>query len=134
MQEQTGLVTPDFSQISEDVGPGEYKARITGHKMGQWDAREGGSQPTVYIGWTLETFGEATDKNNGRKIFTNTPINGKGAFKLQDLYKASMGEALPTGQGFDPTMLYGKEVEALITAPKGGGKYNDVKIKPLKHS
>lgn len=131
-QEQT-LITPDFSETKDRVEAGVYKVRVVGSKVDQWAGKDG-KPPTVYIGWTLETFGEVEEKNNGRKIFHNTPINGPGAFRLKDFYKAAMGEEC--AGAFDREMLLSKEVE--ITVVDGKDKqgaltgYTEIKaVKPI---
>lgn len=114
-QQDTMLIVPDFTEVKDNVTPGVYKARIVDSKVDQWAGKEG-KAPTVYINWTLETYGEQDEKNNGRKIFHKTPINGPGAFRLREFYKAAMGEEC---QGaFDRTMLHSREVEVTIVDGK----------------
>lgn len=126
-----GLVTPDFSGVQDRVGEGIYKARVVGSKVDQWAGKDG-KAPTTFINWTMETFDEAEDKNNGRRIFHRTPIEGGGAFRLQDFYRAAMGEEC-TG-AFDPTMLYGREIEVTIAAQKDKPEYTEVKsVRPINH-
>lgn len=103
------LVTPDFNEIQEDVGPGEYSVRITGADVDKWE-KDG--RTTHFVKWTLETTGETDAKNNGRKIFDRTALNGKGAFRLKNLYVAATGEA-PSGQ-FDTEMLLGRELKVVV--------------------
>lgn len=127
------LITPDFSEVKDNVGPGTYTTRVTGHKMGEWEGRNG-NPSTKYVNWELETFNEEESKNNGRKIFYKTPINGKGAFKLQQFYKAAMKQDL--SGGFDPEMLYSKELKVVVIdqVSKDGALtgYTDVKaVSPL---
>lgn len=123
------LVTPDFAEISESITPGTYKARIVKGDLGEW------STGTKYINWRMETFGEEDAKNNGRAIFHKTPIGGKGAFRLADLYRAATKQSL-TGE-FDTDQLMGKEVTVVVVdgvdnrtgTPTG---YVEVKaVKPL---
>lgn len=122
MQEQTDtmLIEPDFSEVKDSVAAGVYYARIVDSKVDKWEGKDdknGQKKPdTTFINWTLETFNESDEKNNGRKIFHKTPINGGGAFRLKEFYKAAMGEEL-TGS-FDRTMLYGKELEVTIVDGK----------------
>lgn len=126
------LVTPDFSGVQDRVGEGNYFARIVDSKVDQWAGKDG-KPPTTYINWTLETFNEAEDKNNGRKIFHRTPIEGGGAFRLQDFYMAAMGEAC--AGSFDRTMLHGREIEVTIAPQKSDPQYNEVKaVRAMKHS
>jgi hypothetical protein len=136
MQEQVGgLIQPDFSEVKDNVEAGAYKARVVDAKIDQWAGKEG-KNPTSYINWTLETYGEAEAKNNGRKIFHKTPINGPGAFRLKEFYKAAIGEECPAS-GFDMAMLFGKEVELTVVDGKNkAGEltgYTEVKaVKPVK--
>lgn len=103
------LIKPDFSEVADNVNAGTYRARIVDAKMGEWE-KEG--RKTPYINWRLETFAEAEAKNNGRRIWMKTPIVGKGAFRLRDLYRAALGEDL-SGE-FDTESLLGKEVEVVV--------------------
>lgn len=124
----TALIVPDFSDVKDAVEPGEYTARIVDSKFDKWAGKDG-KKDTYYVAWTLETFGEAEEKNNGRKIFHRTPVNGPGAFKLKEFYKAAMnGEECPTEGGFDRTMLHGREVSLTIAPQKNQPEYNEVKL------
>lgn len=96
------LVTPSFDEVADQIIPGTYKVIV---KKGELKSYQTG---TKYINWELETFGESQPKNNGRRIFHTTPIEGKGAFLLQQMYYASVGEPL-TGP-FDTEMLAGKQI------------------------
>lgn len=116
------LVQPDFSQVQDQVGPGTYKVRIVEAKVDKWAGKDG-KPDTHFVNWTLETFAESEDKNNGRKLWHRTPITGGGAFRLQELYKAAIGEDL-TGE-FDTDMLLGREVEINYVEGKTG--YMEVK-------
>lgn len=103
------LVEPNFDEIQEDVTPGEYAVRITGADVDKWE-KDG--RVTHFVKWTLETTGEQEAKNNGRKIFDRTALNGKGAFRLKNLYVAATGES-PSGQ-FDTEMLLGRELKVVV--------------------
>lgn len=100
------IVTPDFSEIREDVGPGTYRGIIKKAEVKDWP--NGGQ----YVSWEIETYGEKETKNNGRRILHKTSTSGKGAFQLQNLYKAATGQTL-TGN-FDTDMLLGKQVEVQL--------------------
>ena len=131
-QEQSFLITPNFDQVQDRVGEGIYKTRIVDSKVGKWEGKDG-KPATTYINWTLETFGETEDKNNGRRIFHRTPVEGGGAFKLQEFYRAAMGEDC-TG-AFDPTMLHSRELEVTVGTQKDKPEYTEVKtVRPIRHS
>lgn len=131
MDTQTTLVMPNFDNVQDRVGEGIYKARIIDSKVDTWTGKDG-KPNTTYIGWALETFNETEEKNNGRRIFHNTPIEGPGAFKLQDFYRAATGMEC-TGS-FDRTILYGTEVELTIGPQKNRPEYTEVKaVKPINH-
>ena len=100
------LVTPDFSEIQEEVVAGTYKGIIKKGEVKEWP--NGGQ----YVNWMIETFGEAEAKNNGRTIWHKTSTSGKGAFMLQKFYKAATGQAL-TGK-FDTEQLIGKQIEVTL--------------------
>lgn len=121
------LVTPDFSEIQEDVTPGTYRVVVKKGEVREWP--NGGT----YVNWELETFGEPEAKNNGRRIFHKTSTSGKGAFTLQQIYRAAVGQAL-TGP-FDTEQIIGKQVAVEVVAGMKNGEptgYNEVKrVKPI---
>lgn len=98
------LVQPDFTEVTEAVGPGTYKGIIKKADVKTWE-----KSGTQYIDWTLETVGDTNPRNNGRRISHKTPVSGKGAFQLQNLYRAATGQTLKGS--FDTDMLMGKQVE-----------------------
>ena len=100
------LVTPSFDEVQDQVIPGTYKVTVKKGEPKEY------STGTKYINWELETWGEDDPKNNGRRIFHTTPIEGKGAFLLQQFYMAAVGQAL-TGQ-FDTEQLAGKQVVVVV--------------------
>lgn len=129
------LVTPDFTEVQDEMAPGTYKCMVKKAELKEWP--NGGT----YVNWQLETYGEADQKNNGRIIFHKTATQGKGAFVLQKFYRAAMGKVL--GGNFDTTELLGKKVE--VTVAEGMKKdnatgelvptgYNEVKgVKPVSN-
>lgn len=126
-----GLIAPDFSGVKDRVGEGDYKVRIVDSKVDQWAGKDG-NPPTTFINWTMETFGEADAKNNGRRIFHRTPIEGKGAFRLQDFFRAATGIDCPPS--FDRTQLHGSELEVTYGPQKDRPEYSEVKsVRPMKH-
>lgn len=131
--ETTGtLITPNFTEVQDQVGEGVYKVRIVDSKHDSWTSKKDGRITNV-IAWTLETFNEAAEKNNGRKIFHRTPIEGPGAFRLQQFYQAAMGE--PCSSSFDRTMLHGRELEVTYGPQKDKPEYGEVKsCRPITHS
>lgn len=130
-QQNSMLVTPDFSGVQDRVGEGIYKVRIIDSKVDTWAGRDG-KPPTTFIMWTMETFGEEQDKNNGRRIFHRTPIEGGGAFKLQDFYRAAMGEEC--SGAFDRSMLHGRELEITVAPQKDKPEYTEIKaVRPITH-
>lgn len=129
----TTLIVPDFSAVQDTVGEGIYKARIVDSKMDKWTGKDG-KPDTRLVVWTMETFGETEDKNNGRKIFHRTPVEGPGAFRFKNFYQAAMGEEYPVGKGFDRTMLHGRELEVTITQQKNNPQYTEVSaVKAITH-
>jgi hypothetical protein len=128
---QGTLITPDFGSVQDTVGEGIYKVRIIDGKLGEWAGRDG-KPPTKFINWRMETFGESEDKNNGRSVFHRTPIEGGGAFRIKDLYRAAIGEEL--AGAFDFTMLYGREVEITVGPQKDKPEYMEVKaVRTINH-
>lgn len=124
------LITPDFSEVTEGVPPGVYSARITDCE--QRTSKTG----NPYLNWKLELFG--SPGVNNQTIFHMTPVTGKGAFRLQELYKAATGEAIGKGKPFNTDMLISKEVQVTLIAgvdPQGNPrKFPDIKaVSPLPH-
>jgi uncharacterized protein DUF669 len=116
------LVTPDFSEVS-GVVPGVYTARIVEGEVTQSKAG------APMIKWAYEIFGSETKGANGQRVFDRTMLAGKGAFRLQDLYRAAMKEELKGN--FDTDMLLGKEVKLTLAEGKtqdgSPSKYPEVK-------
>jgi hypothetical protein len=128
---ETTLIEPNFSSLQDRVGEGIYKVRIVDSKFDKWAGKDD-KPDTRFVMWTMETFNESEDKNNGRKIFHRTPIEGPGAFRLQDFYRAAMGEEC--GGKFDRTMLHGRELEVTIAPQKSNPEYTEVKaVRPIAH-
>jgi len=116
------LITPDFSEIKEDVTAGTYKVMVKKGEVKEWP--NGGQ----YVNWELETFGEAEPKNNGRRIFHKTSVSGKGAFMLQQFYRAAVGAAL--SGAFDTEQLVGKQLAVTVVDGIRNGEptgYTEVK-------
>ncbi len=117
------LVTPDFSEVSGSLQPGMYNARIVGA-----DVKESkGGVPMIK--WTYEVFGSDAKGANGQRIFDHTMLAGKGAFRLQDLYRSAMKQEL--AGDFDTDMLLGKEIKLTLAEGKtqdgSPSKYPEVK-------
>jgi hypothetical protein len=116
------LIKPDFTEVA-GLQPGNYNARITG---GELTKSKAGND---MIKWTYEIFGSEDKGSNGQLVFDRTMTSGKGAFRLQDLYRAAMKEELKGS--FDTDMLLGKEIK--ITLAQGmqqdgtPSKYPEVK-------
>jgi hypothetical protein len=121
------LVVPDFSEVAEAVTAGTYKTIIKKGEVKEWP--NGG----VYVNWELETVGDSEPKNNGRRIFHKTSIQGKGAFMLQQIYQAAVGQAL-TGK-FDTEQLVGKTVVVdLVDGVRNGEPTGYVEVKRVKRA
>jgi hypothetical protein len=125
------LITPDFSDVAESVGPGTYKCRVVDAKFDEWGAK-GDKPATPYITWSLETFDEAEPRNNGRRIFHKTPLRGGGAFRLQQFYTAAMKQ--PLKGEFDTEMLFGKEMLVTVVdgVTKDGSPSGYTEVKAVK--
>lgn len=123
-----GLVTPDFSEVSErePLKPGTYSARVTGLEPVESKAGK------PMLKWTWEVFGSEEQGVNGRIIFDRTMLSGPGAFRTQKSYAAVMKEKL--SGSFDTEMLLGKE--ALLTVATGknqdGSDSNYPEVKDIK--
>ena len=113
------LVTPDFSEVAEDIEPGQYNVRIVKGEIGESKAG------AKLIKWTYETFGDEDPKNEGRKIFDQTMIEGKGAFMVKRLWTAATGGEPMPANGFDTEQLLGKEMQVVVIKNDRG--YTEVK-------
>lgn len=124
------LIEPDFSENLDGIPEGTYQANIVDSEV-----KEAKSSGNKYVKWQLTIVNATDSRINGKAVWTNTPINGKGVFRLQQLYKAATGNRLT--QGFDTTELMGKTVLIDVidgvdraTGEKSG--YSEVKaVKPL---
>lgn len=116
------LITPNFDDVQDAIQPGTYKVMIKKGDVKEWP--NGGQ----YVNWELETTGETEAKNNGRRIFAKTSTGGKGAFMLQQIYRAAVGTSL-TGQ-FDTEQLVGKTIVVEVVDGVRNGEptgYTEVK-------
>jgi hypothetical protein len=112
------LFTPDFSEAAEDLAPGTYQVRIT-------NCEEKTSQAgNTYLKWTLDTINEQDPKNNGRKLWHNTMLSGKGVIMLKRFWDAATDGA-DMGTQFDSEQLLGKELS--VTIDKNEKGYAEVK-------
>lgn len=114
------LVTPNFDEVQDSVDAGEYAVRVVGAEHGEWE-KDG--RKTPYVNWSMDTFNEQDPKNNGRRVFDRTPIAGKGAFRLQNFYRAATGEALKGP--FETEQLIGRELKITVAINDKG--YTEVK-------
>lgn len=104
------MITPDFTETQDNLGPGEYTFRIVKGELGEWPAKE--DRPAIkHIKWEFETCDEDDSKNNGRKTWDRTAIQGKGAFRLKDLADAA---DVSVTDGFEIEDFIGKEVKAVL--------------------
>lgn len=125
---QMPIVTPDFDECSAGLPEARYSARLVG--VEQKTSQAG----NIYLKWTLEIFGHAENPLfNGTKVWTNTPVSGRGAFRLRDLLKAAVGELPPKGAGFNPQSLLGREVDIDVVdgKDKGGQKTGFSEVKRI---
>lgn len=119
------LIVPDFTEIAEEVTAGEYRGIIKKGEVKEWP--NGGA----YVNWEIETVGDSNPKNNGRRIFHKTSTSGKGAFMLQQIYKAAVGQPL-TGK-FDTEQLVGKTVAlTMVDGVRNGEPTGYVEVKRVK--
>ena len=118
------LITPDFSEVAEEITPGEYQVRIT--SMEEKTSKAG----STYLMWKLDTINESEPKNNGRSVFLNTMTSGKGAFMIKRLWDAATGGET-MGDSFDSEQLFGKEL-SIVTAISSQG-YTEIKSMKAIH-
>jgi hypothetical protein len=120
------LIEPDFSEVLDQLPEGTYKAHVVDSDVK--DSQAGNK----YIRWQLSIFDAADQRCNGKAIWYNTPVSGKGAFRLKALYAAAMGQKLEGS--FDTTELMGKAV--VITVINGHDKEGNAtgfsEVKALK--
>lgn len=101
------IIEPNFDEVVT-LEPGVYNVRL--HEVEVKDTKAGDKQ---YLKWTLEVVGNDDPTLNGQKCFTNTMTSGKGAFALQDLYKAVTGEEIAAAS-FDTDSILGQEVGVIL--------------------
>ena len=120
------LVTPSFDDVQDEVTPGEYHVQVTGASTGEW--RTG----TKYSNWELETVNEADPKNNGRRVWHKTPVEGKGVFLLQRFYRAATKQVL--GGDFRTEDLIGTQLKVVLAdgLTKEGSLSGYTEIKAVK--
>ena len=110
-------ITPDFTELSaeyEVIPVGEYPVVV---KEVVNKVSKAGND---YLLWKYEIQGAAGDyeKYNGRWLFDNTMITGKGAFRLKDTLTAVLGEA----RAFETEEVLGRAVRVAVahgTMPDG---------------
>ena len=97
------LIEAKLNEVSETIVPGTYKARIV-------SVEEQTSQAgNPMLNWRAVVFDD--EKFNNASIFDRTPTTGKGAFRLQEFYKAATGEDLTKeNASFDTEQLISSEV------------------------
>lgn len=78
------IVTPDFSEDRPNE-PGSYICRIVGSEM-----KTAKSSGKAYLSWRLVT-------KDGRTVFYNTPIMGKGAERFKTLVHMAGDESYKGG-------------------------------------
>ena len=118
-----GLVTPNFDEVQDSFDAGEYVVQVTGAELGAWE-KDGHSTP--YVRWEYSTVDEAVAKNNGRKLFDRTALAGKGAFRVQQVYRAATGEPLSADSpSFDTEQLLGRQLKVVVAINEKG--YAEVK-------
>jgi hypothetical protein len=112
------LITPDFSEVAEEITPGEYQVRIT--SMEEKTSKHG----ATYLMWKLDTINSPEPKNNGRAIFLNTMTSGKGAFMIKRLWDAATNGS-EMGESFDSEALFGRELSVVTDKTDQG--YTEIK-------
>ena len=76
-----------YEEAEKDLTPkpvdeGEYDVRVV-----DFDVKESAAGEQM-ANWTFEVFGDDDEANNGRKVFTNTMLEGRGFFGFTTLAKA----------------------------------------------
>ena len=73
-----------------------------------------------------EIFGAEDSKLNGQNVLDSVAIQGGGAFKFEQFFKALTGEQYTEGQSVDTDVLVGREA-TITVAERPGSPYLDVK-------
>lgn len=109
------LVTPDFSETSADLTPGNYSARVTAcePQVSKKAAEAGQSAPNM-LKVTYEIFGSEEKGQNGQTVNDYVMFTGKAAGKYKDFHRATMKEEAKAGVAFDSEMYCGKEVKVTL--------------------
>ncbi len=112
-------ITPDFTEAVGTLTPGEYAVRVVDSEVKTSKAGN------PMINWKLETFGRDDDSLNGRTLFHNTMISGKGSGFLREFLSAVQAELSPDGK-LETTAIHGREL-VVVLANEEGSAYPRVK-------
>lgn len=108
-------ITPDFSETAEQelIPIGEYQVMVKGVEP---KVSKAGNDMLL---WKYEIQGAVGDyeKFNGRWLFDNTMVSGKGAFRLKNTLEAVIGEA----RAFETEEVLGQSVRVVVNHEQ----YND---------
>jgi hypothetical protein len=112
-------ITPDFTEVMESIPAGVYKANIVEANLKTSQAGN------TYVKWQFRIFDATDSRCNGKSVWTNTMLSGPGAFRLQQLVKAALGET-PAG-ALDTDLLMGKSVQLTLVdgVDKNTGEKNE---------
>lgn len=117
-------INVDLSQV-EDFAPipdGVYPARVVDSKV-----KTGKDSGKTFVEWTFELFNCENSAFNSRRVWDNTMVEEKAAFRLKNLVKATTGESQIPKQ-WNTDALHGREV-LLTLATETKGEYTNVRVK-----
>lgn len=103
------LITPDYSQASEQLSPGKHRLEIVSFDMKTSKKNE------KYLSWKMEA------SPGGLCVYYITMIEGKGAGMLRSFIKAVLGDHYADGP-FEPHDMLGKSILANLQYEKS--EYN----------
>ena len=101
------LIKPDRSEISARLKPGVYRARV--QRIEPYTTQKGKSAINVF--W--ETAGNSDPNNNGGQVRQLVMMEGKGAFRFDEIIEAFTGEEYK-GEPVESEKLVGREAELVL--------------------
>lgn len=126
---QINSVEIDLSEVVEELPPGDYKVCIA--NVEQKTSKAG----NAYLKWQLTVVDHSDARFNGKYVWTNTMLSGKGAFALIALAKAALGSKLEKGATrFNPQDVLGKTVIATVVPgeDQNGGASGFPEVKAVR--
>jgi hypothetical protein len=109
-------ISPNFNEATKRSEPGTYLCRILSSEI-----RTAKSSGNLYVAWKLQT------QPDGRWVFYNTPIEGKGAGMFKHFIH-SAGDESYQGGDYDTDTVLGKTVMMNLDVEPGTGYFKVIAV------